>query len=289
MPREAGTMFCYTFQITSGSGDMKIGIDQNQTGVLESGILISSLAVKPIINTSTLSTGIATLTAATDAKLTVVLREAGEFIFLDGNLLFVSNWGEQVAYGVVQTYDETYKMTEAEVRVLPWPMTAEYDIASLNLTAHITDADYVASDVRDLSPGDALFYLTYTLPGGPISGDKVELYFRKQDANNHWLAYVTYTGSQWDFKLDSVVSGTPTNRINATAVGSTDTIIIRCEGSKHYAYTATSGTVTQRGAEIDVSYLEAETSVSVSATNVTPTQLTAYPIQSSAYARVPSG
>lgn len=88
-----------------------------------------------------------------------------------------------------------------------------------------------------------------TLPTSPALGDTLELRYRVTDAANYWTAYVTYTGSQWDFKLDSVVAGTPTNRITVTNVGNVATLRVIVDGDDHTTYTS-GGAWTQRGTTV---------------------------------------
>lgn len=103
--------------------------------------------------------------------------------------------------------------------------------------------------------------LGFTLPVSPIAGQRIVLGYRIPDAEtspltNGWVAYLQRNDSNnaWDFRLDSVVTGTATNRINVTGVGTPNAVRVVTSGNDHSAYTGTLGvdseTWTQRGAMV---------------------------------------
>lgn len=98
----------------------------------------------------------------------------------------------------------------------------------------------------------------YTLPASPRAADTVWLMPRISDftAGNYWLAWLRYTGSQWDINLYSVATHTRTSRIAATNIGSTNGIRVNVLGDNWALQTTTDGgeTWTTRGTHTNSLY-----------------------------------
>jgi len=158
--------------------------------------------------------------------------------------------------------------------------TTLYGFATLNRTAFP-----MASP--DTAAADANHEYQFTLPVSPSAGQKVELRYHVQDANNYWTAYIERNGGNtaWDFKLDSVVSGSPTNRITVTGVSNPTRIWVSTQATKHAAYTYESSLWTRRGGDISVDVgLSAQTGIlTVPATGTTETRLASWPRQIAEY------
>lgn len=193
----------------------------------------------------------------------VVLRATGAFFYLKGGvytdwvLVWVNpNVTTAPLYGVHSKFSTAAaaRLDSVKISQLAAPFLLDSTIATQLVTTAVSGTTY---------PGvaDGIFDLTVTAPN-PLALS-AELRFRVQDSTNYWVAYFDSLGA---FNLDSVASGIPTNRINVAAViAATNTRIIRVRshGTKINCYTRTSATATwtKRGAEINVSYLDALTDV----------------------------
>lgn len=134
----------------------------------------------------------------------------------------------------------------ARVAQLPAPLSPTLNVVSP------TEQDYTGLADQEID-------LTLTAPGSIT--EEAGIIYRKLDANNYWRAYFDTTGA---FKVDSVLAGTPTNRISVAGViaaGQTRTIRIRCSGSLHDAWTLATNTWTKRGAQVNVSHQNTQTTV----------------------------
>jgi hypothetical protein len=154
--------------------------------------------------------------------------------------------------------------------------SASEGIASVNAANPSSGAGYTAV-------ADALHEIAFTLPGSPVNGDKIELRYRVADANNYWTAYVKYNGATWDLFLDSVSSGTPTNRITVNSVGAPDKIRVSANGTKHDLWTRASGNWTKRGSQVNVSFQDTQTTINATFNAGTVTAIKSYPRSSGVY------
>lgn len=107
----------------------------------------------------------------------------------------------------------------------------------------------------------------YTLPGSPVEGDQIWLMPRVSDfaAGNYWLAWLRWTGSQWDINLYSVATHTRTSRIAATNIGTTNGIRVNANGDSWSLFTTADGgsNWTQRGSTITNATYQTATGVNV--------------------------
>lgn len=196
--------------------------------------------------------------AATWYDWIVVLRSTGAFFYMKGGvytdwqLVWVNpNNATATLYGVMSQFAIAHGVRWDGVRIgqLPAPYTADANIATQLVTTAVSGTTYAAA-------ADGTFDLTMTAPN-PLS-TTCELRFRVQDASNYWTCYADTDGS---IKVDSVVAGTPTNRLNVAGVFAAAALRImrvRTHGSKINIYTRTSATANwaKRGSEINVSYLD---------------------------------
>ncbi|MFN8530185.1 MAG: hypothetical protein U0670_16420 [Anaerolineae bacterium] len=123
---------------------------------------------------------------------------------------------------------------------------------------------------------DGVHTFSFTLPGSPVAGQRIELRYRQQDDQNYWAAALVRNNANtaWDFRLDSVSAGVVTNRISVTGVGTPDSLRVITAGSTHTAYTGSSGAFTQRGSPVTVAHLSTATGITVVYNSpVTPVQL----------------
>lgn len=139
-------------------------------------------------------------------------------------------------------------------------------------------------------PADAEFYYTFVLPVSPATGDEIHLLYRIEAAGDElldcWDAYLRRNAANdaWDFRVDSIVAGTRTNRVNTTGVGDVTTIAARCKGSDHDYWTLVSTTWTKRGATISVAtYSTAVLCNTIAGTGFTETSLEILRVDLSSY------
>lgn len=122
-------------------------------------------------------------------------------------------------------------LDDVQVYPLGAPFNTDYGVASVNVESFPT--------TQQTAIADSFFGLDFTLPGSPSGGDRVSLKYRIVDANNYWEAYVEWSGAAWDFKLDKVVSGSPTNAYTVASVGTPSGIRVRALGNSHFTWTRT--------------------------------------------------
>lgn len=105
----------------------------------------------------------------------------------------------------------------------------------------------------------------YTLPGSPAEGAQLWLVARASDfaSGNYWLAFLEYTGSQWNITLFSVAGHTRTSRTSATNIGATNGVRVNCNGDTLKLYTTANGGTnwTQRGSDVSNSTYNTATGV----------------------------
>lgn len=140
---------------------------------------------------------------------------------------------------------------------------------------------------------DSIIDFTFILPVSPVAGDQVHLCYRINAAgdefNNCYDAYLLRdpTNARWDFKLDSIASGTRTNRVNTTGVGNVTTIRVITNGNTHDCYTLVSSTWTKRGSTItNAAFNTAVLCNTIYTSDFTFGSLVAWPITASAYAEL---
>lgn len=154
--------------------------------------------------------------------------------------------------------------------------TAPHDIVIDNASAK-----RITLNAQQTVKADNTLEFTFTLPVAPAAGDTINLFYRISNASleiahSAWRAYLQRNSANnaWDFRLDSVSTGTHTNRINVTGVGDATGIRVICEGTKHNCYTYDGATWTQRGAEVSVSHNDTATGLNtVYCSGTTPIQL----------------
>lgn len=127
------------------------------------------------------------------------------------------------------------------------------------------NADFVIDDVTtkritlataQVAAADSVFHLEYTLPASPVAGQTIYLFYRTsavgEELLNGWAAYIRRNdvNTNWDIRLDSIVAGVATNRINFTGIGATDAMCIITQGNNHDFYSRFTTTWTKRGSTI---------------------------------------
>lgn len=114
----------------------------------------------------------------------------------------------------------------------------------------------ITKNAAQVMPVDDTITFSFIVPASPIAGQPIAISYRGSGAapelNNCWLAYLRRNSGNtaWDFRLDSIVSGTATNRINVTGVGTPDAIRVVTLGDTHNCYTGVAGVYTQRAGTI---------------------------------------
>lgn len=167
------------------------------------------------------------------------------------------------------------------------------------------DASF-AGDVDDISEkiitlnavhtavADGIFDLSVTLPGSPVAGQETRLKYRVNSVtpdSDFWLARIIRNDANtgYDIRLDSVASGSATNRILVSGVALSGTVTIRvvCDGTSHNLYTLASGAWLKRGSAVILTHENTSTGLqAVYSSAVTPVSLKAYPRTAAAYAEL---
>lgn len=156
-------------------------------------------------------------------------------------------------------------------------------VAPIDVTTDNVSVKRVTTNAQETAFADGIFDFEYTRPSSPLPGMRVELRYRIVDSLNYWVAYILFNdiGTNWNFRLDSVVAGTPTNRMNVSAIGITKRIQVRAIGDLHNCYTFDASEIpTKRGSEINISTHNTATGLNtVYSTGTTPIRLTAYAVE----------
>lgn len=177
----------------------------------------------------------------------IVLRATGAYTFIDGNLA----WADPV--GNVNTlWPAVYAFVNAS-----YPFQMDYFRVADLTGAFATDTIWT---LNQASPGngtnytgdaDGIYHLTITAPG--TLANQTELRCRVLDGSNYTTVYFDAAGA---LKLDTVVAGTPTNRINvagAITTGATRTLAVITNGSKLNVYMLNGSSWAKQGSEVNVS------------------------------------
>lgn len=222
----------------------------------------------------------------------IVLRSAGCFVFLKNatysvpTLLWVDYrdnssplWpGVSGATGVAATKSI---LDNLAVRQLTGEYTTDYGIATIDQVSPANGSNYIAT-------ANAVRSLQVTLPGSPSLGDYAELRFRRLDDNNYICARVEWNNgtSQWDAKLISVASGTPTVKQTKANVGNVTRIQVNSLGIAYTMWTAVSNTWTINNNSITDSNQSTQIATQVNFQGVAVGRYDDYPSQSSVYSQM---
>jgi hypothetical protein len=277
-------------KLTAGSNSlsMSFGFDSNQAGGQTVAIYFLGGGLIRVLDTSGANN--AGAYTATTYDLAVVLRTTGAFYFIKGGaytlwtLLFVGvNQNFATAFGAWQAEAAVANggslLDYLRLRQLPAPFDTDYGLATINDTTLTTGDTFVGN-----ADGSHDFF--FTLPSSPTGGDKIELRYRRQDASNYWSAYSQRNvgNTAWDFLLDEVVAGTPTNKTTVTGVGTPDAIRVVSSGSVHTVWTKATTTWTQRGTAVTDATHAAQTGLEIVAVaGTTLTRVNDWPVTSAAY------
>lgn len=218
-------------------------------------------------------------------RVAVALRSTGSFIFVDDALVWVAvNGSNATVYPHIRS--------RAAAR-MPWAVDyvrgidlggrfgSEYGLATLHQTSGLS------SGTTFTGGADGWHDLYFALPGSPAANDMIELRFNINASTptlDYNTAYVKRNAGNtaWDFFIDTVVAGTPTNARTVTGVTSPRIIRVKSDGSLRDGYTGTGATVswTKQGAQVNVS--NQNTSVLMAtvftAGQFVPSQLDSFPL-----------
>jgi len=144
------------------------------------------------------------------------------------------------------------------VIVLPSFMASTYPITTFNATSAFTD-------VRT-GTADGVIVHEYTQPSPDAAADELSVIFRRQDASNYWQARIRRNAgdTNYDLIVDTVASGTPTNRLTVSNIGNTDALLIYTEGTTLRFATRSGTTWTARGSSLTLSLYSTQTGVTTS-------------------------
>lgn len=220
-------------------------------------------------------------------RLAVVLQDPGAYYFAGNKLVHVdAGSSSSPLYGGLAARVALAFPTTASlyIRDLGGAFATADGIALLTVSAP-------ASGAAQTAAADAIHHFSFTLPGAPSAGDKIELRYRVADASNTWTAYLERNAGNtaWDFKLDSVSAGIATNRISVAGVGTPNALAVTVEGTLHDVYTVSnygsaSEAWTKRGSQINVSHQNSQTAVNATyAAGTTASALKSFARTSSHY------
>lgn len=202
----------------------------------------------------------------------IVLRQTGAFLFVKDSGVWRLLWVDASSttsplWATIIDGGSDYTTENLGIRQLGSPFNSDFGLASLNVAT--------PSGLFDAS-ANAVIDITIATPGS-LTTD-VGIKFRISDANNYWIMYISSSGA---FRLDSVVAGTPTNRINVAGVisgGQTRTLRCVMHNSLLNCYTFNGTTATKQGSEINVSHNSAATGLEIiGAVGYTVSDLRVYP------------
>lgn len=174
--------------------------------------------------------------------------------------------------------DLPFLINALQIRDLPAPFNTEYGAVTVNDTT-LTSGDTFTGTA------DGIFDFFFTLPVSPSAGDEIALEYRRTDASNKWKVYFKRNvgNTAWDFLLDSVAAGTPTNRITSTGISASDALRVIVDGSIHQPYRRVAGGGWAGFAQVNVSYLDHVTGLAiVAAAGTTLTRVVSWPMRSAA-------
>lgn len=148
----------------------------------------------------------------------------------------------------------------------------------------------ITVNTEQTMPADAMIDYTFVLPGSPTAGQQISLNYRISATGEHlyncWDAYLQRNAGNtaWDFRVDSIATGTRTNRVNVTGVGNVTVIRVVCSGNSHDFYTYVAGAWTKRGSTIsNATYATATLANTIASSGFTESSLLIYPLTNSAW------
>lgn len=215
-------------------------------------------------------------------RIAVVLRTVGAFVFVNTELVWIVRGDATAALYPVNFARGANNSPAAldlwGVRQLTAPFDTDTGIASVAVDTPVSGTAYTAT-------ANAIHDLTVTAPN-PLTGE-CALEYRVTDDDNKWRAYFNDSGA---FRLDSVLAGTPTNRINvagAIAAGDTRTMRVITNSTLHDAYTYSGAVPTKRGGQITLAHQDAAAAIKpVAGAGWVLGALHSYPTTSPVYAEL---
>ena len=218
----------------------------------------------------------------------IVLRSTGSYMFASTDtdpdnifLVWVSDLGSAASpyWRLVRAGASTANMESSYSRIYSLSNFTDLGYASVNASTPVSGTTYQVGD------DDFIATLQFTYPASPATNDKIELRFNIQDSSNYWTAYLIYTGTQWDFHVDSVAAGVATARITTvTNVGTQTYIRVQKQASRRIFFSRNGSTTwTQRGSITTLVYLDSVDSLSATYNAGTTTSLIAYPSHRTSY------
>jgi len=156
--------------------------------------------------------------------------------------------------------------------------------AAGDLTVDDVSVKAVTTNPVQTGDADGINDIFFTVPSTPTIGDAVHLLYRYQDADNYWDAYITYNGTNWDFKLDEYLANTRTNKVSVTGISAPLGIRVMARTSKHQCYTFDGTDYTARGSAITDTSLQTETDLlAIYTSGFTFASLRQRPVNDSSY------
>lgn len=269
--RTIGMAVRYELTRTGGGANKEIIVgwassNSLSTSLLRHGIYLSGVniffwasagAFTPLVSTS--------FADSTSYQIAIVLRSPGSFAFIKGGVF--TNWtllwvddlvSTAGMFATLNNFTATATEDYGHANQLPSPFNSNNGIATFVNTS-------LASGNTFTGTADGLAYFEFTQSGSPLALDEIALYYRTVDTNNSWKAYLQRNAGNtaWDFRLDSISLGVPTNRIAVTGVGAVNGIGVIFDGSKHNCFTRNGSTWTKRGSEVNVSFQNTTTGMAI--------------------------
>jgi hypothetical protein len=204
------------------------------------------------------------LSTSTTYQVALVFRSTGAYLYIKGGIY--SDWFLLWSFPTnsstplrpfFSNVDNAGTLNFVRTALLGGIFGTDFGAATFNVTS------FPMSD-QVMNSSSQIHYV-FTLPGSPVAGDKVTLQYAIVDASNRWEVYLLRNAgnTNWDFRVDSVVAGVATNRINVAGIGDHTELIVRKNGNLHDFWTVTGTTTTKRGSQLNFSTHSSGTGVQV--------------------------
>lgn len=155
-----------------------------------------------------------------------------------------------------------------------------YTVGTADVTVDTVSIKKITLNTETTFAADGTLQFHFTLPGSPKARQRCGFWYRGNGTLNYWWVYLRRNNGNtaWDVKLDKVVSGTTTTKLNVTGVGTPNALRVVVSGNDHGVYTSDNGgeSWTARGSTVTDSDLASNTGLRAIYNNaVTPIELKA--------------
>lgn len=159
-----------------------------------------------------------------------------------GVLMALGVYGSETPYyGVVGTYQSLLRYTSSVPIVI---VGAAYNFGGSVDNVIVRP---VTQTPNNTATADGTHTLLFSLPASTLAGQRIEMRYRVQDAQNYLAERLQRNpaNNNWDLSLVRVVNANESVIISQSSIGNIDALRVMSVGSSHYIYTGASGTYTQ--------------------------------------------